>query len=137
MGPIYIHKLPINRPSGRYVKIYTYIYILHITYYILYNITSVWAVDREFVNIDWAELGPNFTQLGSNLIQIGSNCDPIGSHWPLLGQKWSLASLESKLWKLGPLEGDNFIVKIRRWAPFGKNTEKTLPNHIMCFSDES
>ena len=61
------------------------------------NITSAWAVDREFVNIDWASLGPNFTQLGSNLIQIESNSDHIGSHWPLLGQKWSLAILESKL----------------------------------------
>ena len=29
----------------------------------IYNITSAWAVDREFVNIDWAELGPNFTQI--------------------------------------------------------------------------
>ena len=55
------------------------------------NITSAWAVDREFVNIDWASLGPNFTQLGSNLIQIESNSDHIGSHRPLLGQKWSLA----------------------------------------------
>ena len=64
---------------------------------ISYNITSAWAVDREFVNIDWASLGPNFTQLGSNLIQIESNSDHIGSHWPLLGQKWSLAILESKL----------------------------------------
>ena len=61
------------------------------------NITSAWAVDREFVNIDWASLGPNFTQFGSNLIQIESNSDHIGSHWPLLGQKWSLAILESKL----------------------------------------
>ena len=62
-----------------------------------YNITSAWAVDREFVNIDWASLGPNFTQLGSNLIQILSNSDHIGSHWPLLGQKWSFSILESKL----------------------------------------
>ena len=23
-----------------------------------HNITSAWAVDREFVNIDWASLGP-------------------------------------------------------------------------------
>ena len=50
---------------------------------------SAWAVDREFVNIDWAQLGPNFTQVGSNLIQIESNCDPIVSYWRLLGQKWS------------------------------------------------
>ena len=64
---------------------------------LLDKITSAWAVDREFVNIDWASLGPNFTQLGSNLIQIESNSDHIGSHWPLLGQKWSLAILESKL----------------------------------------
>ena len=56
------------------------------------NITSAWAVDREFVNIYWAQLGPNFIQLGSNWIQIGSNwvpiglhLDPFGSHWPLWG----------------------------------------------------
>ena len=72
------------------------IHIMKILAY-LHNITSAWAVDREFVNIDWASLGPNFTQLGSNLIQIESNSDHIGSHWPLLGQKWSLAILESKL----------------------------------------
>ena len=70
---------------------------LVIVYTLFANITSAWAVDREFVNIDWASLGPNFTQLGSNLIQIESNSDHIGSHWPLLGQKWSLAILESKL----------------------------------------
>ena len=64
---------------------------------IVYNITYALAKDREFVNIDWASLGPNFTQLGSNLIQIESNSDHIGSHWPLLGQKWSLVILESKL----------------------------------------
>ena len=61
------------------------------------NITSAWAVDREFVNIDWASLVSNFTQLGSNLIQIESNSDYIGSHWPLMGQKWSLVILEAKL----------------------------------------
>ena len=61
------------------------------------NIMSAWAVDREFVNIDWASLGPNFTRFGSNLIQIESNSDHIGSHWPLLGQKWGLVILESKL----------------------------------------
>ena len=47
------------------------------------------------MNIDWAQLGPNFTQLGSSLIQIGSNCDPIESHLPLLGQKVSLAIVVS------------------------------------------
>ena len=53
---------------------------------------SAGAVDREFVNIYWAQLGPNFAQLGSNWIQIGSNwvpivlhLDPFGSHWPLWG----------------------------------------------------
>ena len=61
------------------------------------NITSAWAVYREFGNIDWASLGPNFTQLGSNLIQIESNSDHIESHWLLLGQKWSLAIWESNL----------------------------------------
>ena len=80
--------------------IYAICYMMYTISYrahVLYNITSAWAVDREFVNIDWASLGPHFTQLGSNLIQIESNSDHIGSHWPLLGQKWSLASLESKL----------------------------------------
>ena len=85
MGSNLYSQTPDQPPSGRYV-IYLYI-----------NITSAWAVDREFVNIDWASLGPNFTELGSNLIQIGSNCDPLGSHWPLLGQKWSLVSWESKV----------------------------------------
>ena len=41
------------------------------------NITSAWAVDREFVNIYWAHLGPNFTQVGSNWSRIGSNWLPI------------------------------------------------------------
>lgn len=56
------------------------------------NITSAGAVDREFVNIYWAQMGPNFIQLGSNWIQIGSNwapivfhLDPFGCHWPLWG----------------------------------------------------
>ena len=71
--------------------------VAHMCCSFIINITSAWAVDREFVNIDWAILGPNFTQLESKLIQIESNCDHIGSHWPLLGQKWSLAILESKL----------------------------------------
>ena len=42
-----------------------------------FNITSAWAVDREFVNIYWAHLGPNFTQVGSNWSRIGSNWLPI------------------------------------------------------------
>ena len=42
-----------------------------------HNITSAGAVDREFVNIYWAHLGPNFTQVGSNWSRIGSNWLPI------------------------------------------------------------
>ena len=56
------------------------------------NITSAGAVDREFVNIYWAQLGPNFFQLCSNCIQIRSNwvaivhhLDPFRFHWPLCG----------------------------------------------------
>ena len=59
---------------------------------ILINITSAGAVDREFVNIYGAQLGPNFSQFGSNWIQIGPNwvpivlhLDPFGCHWPLWG----------------------------------------------------
>ena len=44
------------------------------------NMSSAGAVDREFVNIYWAQLGPNFTQLCSNCIQIGSNWVPLGLH---------------------------------------------------------
>ena len=86
MGPIYIHKLPINRPSGRYVN--PYIGVLGGMGYRgevgILGLGSVCdadikapifikpagAVDREFVNIYWAQLGPNFIQLGSNWIQI-------------------------------------------------------------------
>ena len=82
----------------------------------LHNITSAWAVDREFVNIYWAQLGPNLTQLGSNLIQIGSNCvpiglhlDPTGSHWPPLGPHW----------KPGPI-----------WEP--RELSSAMPAHKIC-----
>ena len=40
-------------------------------------------------------------------------------------------SLEPKNAKTGPPRGQEFIVKIRRWAPFGKNIKKKL-FQIMC-----
>ena len=39
-------------------------------------------------------------------------------------------SLEPKNAKTGPPRGQEFIVKIRRWAPFGKNPKKSL--QIIC-----
>ena len=58
------------------------------------NITSAWAVDREFVNIDWTQLGLNFTQFGQNrsrLVQIVSQLDPTGPFWARNGV-WSVWS---------------------------------------------
>ena len=63
------------------------------------SITPAWAVDREFVNIDWAELDPNVIQLGSSLIQIGSNCYQIGSHWPHLGPEVEFGQFGVKIEK--------------------------------------
>ena len=45
------------------------------------NITSAGAVDREFVNIYWAQWGPNIAQLGSNLIKLGPNWAPLRPLW--------------------------------------------------------
>ena len=63
----------------------------------IYNITSAWAVVREFVNIDWAQSGRNFTQLGSSLLQIGSNCDLIGSQIAPLGPEVEFGYFEIKI----------------------------------------
>ena len=76
-------------------------YLKHSIRYNKYNITSAWAVDREFLNIYWAPLGPKFAQFGSSWIQIGSNLVPIGSHWPLWGQKWS--------WPVGSQNCENLV----------------------------
>ena len=81
-----------------------------------YNITSAWAVDREFVNIYWAHLGPNFTQVGSNWSRIGSNWLPIWT--PFGSQGIPLAPLGPH-WEPDPV-----------WEP--RELSSAMPAHKIC-----
>ena len=81
--------------------------------------------------------------IGSQFHPIGIKFDPdwvkFWPHWiPLapLGPEVEFGHFGVKIVKTWSSRRWYFIVKIRRWAPFGKNTKKSLPNH-MCFSDES
>ena len=80
------------------------------------NITSAWAVDREFVNIYWAHLGPNFTQVRSNWSRIGSNWLPI---WTPFGPQGIPLAPLGPHWEPGPV-----------WEP--RELSNAMPAHKIC-----
>jgi len=84
-------------------------------------------------------LGPFGSQFHPIVIKFDPDWVKFWPHWiPLapLGPEVEFGHFGVKFVKTWSSRRWYFIVKIRRWAPFGKNTKKSLPNH-MCFSDES
>ena len=101
-----------------------------------YNITSAWAVDREFVSIYlvpaaslgglWDALGLLWGALGFILGALGLLCGALGLPWDALGVLWGALGF---LWgALGPLCGALGAPMGCPWGPRG--ALETHKNHL-------